>query len=59
MLRLLLAEIDHNSEVVRTIADRRGKRPVDCIGHPDLPSMKVEVWRDLRDAPTLLPGELT
>ena len=48
LLRLLLAEIDHNSEVVRTITDRSGKRPVDWIGHPDLPSMKVVVWRDLR-----------
>ena len=60
LLRLLLAEIDHNSEVVRTIADRRDKRPVDWIGHPDLPSMKVEVWRDLQGrAPALLPSELT
>jgi len=48
LLRLLLAEIDHNSEVVRTITDRSGKRPVDWIGHPDLPSMKVVVRRDLR-----------
>jgi hypothetical protein len=60
ILRLLWAEIDHNAEVVRTIADRRGERPADWIGHPDLPSLKAETWRGLQGrAAALLPNELT
>ena len=37
LLRLLLAEIEHNDEVIRTIAERlRREFPVeDLIGHPD------------------------
>ena len=44
LLRLLLAEIEHNAEVVRTVRERRPA----LIGSPDLPSMKTEVWRDSR-----------
>ena len=44
LLRLLLAEIEHNAEVVRTVRERRPA----LIGSLDLPSMKTEVWRDSR-----------
>jgi hypothetical protein len=60
LLRLLWAEIDHNAEVVRTIAQRRGNNPLDWIGHPDLPSIKAQTWRDVQGrAAALLPNELT
>jgi hypothetical protein len=59
LLRLLLAEIEHNAVVVNTIAERRGQRTLDWIGHPDLPSMKAETWRDVRDkAAALFPSDL-
>jgi hypothetical protein len=59
VLRLLRAEIEHNAVVVSTIAERRGDRIVDWIGHPDLPSMKVETWHDVRErAAALLPAEI-
>jgi hypothetical protein len=41
--RLILAEIKHNVEVVRTI-EERGR---DLIASPDfLPSMRTETWHD-------------
>jgi hypothetical protein len=59
LLRLLGAEIDHNEVVVSTIAERRGDRIEDWIGHPDLPSMKAETWRDVRErAAALLPADV-
>ena len=60
LLRLLRAEIDHNIEVVRTVSERRGERPVGWIGHPDLPSIKAETWREVQArVAALLPIDLT
>ncbi len=59
MLRLLLAEIEHNAEVIRTIADRRGDRTMDWVSSPDLPLMKAATWHEVRGrAAELLPVEL-
>jgi hypothetical protein len=61
LLRLLLAEIEHNAEVVRTIAERlRREFPVeDLIGHPDFPTLKTRTWVGVRGrAAALLPSGL-
>ena len=50
LLRILLGEIEHNDEVVRTIARRKGEQAVDWLVTPDLQSLKVETWRDLRES---------
>lgn len=44
ILRLLLAEMEHNVEVVRTIQNSRGA----LVGSRDLPLMRVDTWRDTR-----------
>jgi hypothetical protein len=55
ILRLLLAEIEHNIEVVRTV---RESRPA-LLGSPDLPSLRTDTWRDTRArAAQLLPENL-
>jgi hypothetical protein len=55
LLRLLLAEIDHNDEVARTIGETRD----DLLGSPDFPSMTTETWRDVQGrAAALLPDDL-
>jgi hypothetical protein len=56
ILRLILAEIRHNTEVVRTIEERGG----DLTASPDfLPSMSTETWRDVRkSAAKLLSDDL-
>lgn len=55
MLRLLLAEIEHNAEVVDTA---RRDRPA-LIGSPNLSYMKTETWRATRArASQLVPREL-
>jgi len=58
---LLAAEIDHNAEVLRSVADRRGDdRVIDWMGSPDLPSLKTDTWRDVRGrVATLMPNVLT
>lgn len=55
VLRLLLAEIEHNVEVVRTV---RESKPA-LIGSPDLPFMKTDAWQATRlRAAQLLPDQL-
>ena len=52
-MRLLLAEIEHNAEVIRTIAERlRREFPLeDLIGHPDFPTLKTRTWIGVRGGP--------
>lgn len=55
LLRLLLAEIDHNVEVVEAV----GQTKPALISSPDLPSMKMEAWRGTRvRVAQLLPEDL-
>jgi hypothetical protein len=56
VLRLILAEIRHNAEVVRTI-EERGR---DLIASSDFhSSMRMDTWRDVRKtAARLLPDNL-
>jgi hypothetical protein len=57
ILRLVLAEVEHNLEVTKTI----GERKPDLLGSADfLRSMKTETWLDARkDAARLCPAYLT
>jgi hypothetical protein len=57
LLRLLLAEIEHNAEVTNTI----GERKRDLLDSPDLlRSIKTETWQDVRKGATrLFPATLT
>jgi hypothetical protein len=56
LLRLLLAEIDHNDEVARTI----GETTWDLLSSEDFPSMTAETWRDVQGrAAALLPDDLS
>lgn len=56
LLRLLLAEIEHNAEVARTIVES-GKPSL--IGSPDVRLMKTQTWQDTRvRAAQLLPDDL-
>jgi hypothetical protein len=55
LLRLLLAEIEHNDEVASTI----GETTRDVLSSPDFPSLTTETWRDLQGrASALLPDDL-
>jgi hypothetical protein len=56
LLRLLLAEVEHNAEVTRTV----GERTWDLFSSPDfLRSMKMDTWRAARvRGAGLLPMEL-
>jgi hypothetical protein len=55
LLRLLLAEVEHNREVVRTI----GETTWDLLSPPAFPSLTAETWRGLQGrAAALLPGGL-
>jgi hypothetical protein len=56
VLRLILAEIEHNAEVSRTL----GETTRDLLSSPDLSrSLKTETWSDVRtQAARLLPKEL-
>ena len=61
LLRLLLAEIKHNAEVIRTIAERLGQEfpPEDLIGHPDFRTLKTRTWVGVQGrAAALLPDDL-
>src|SRR5215217_1236069 len=56
LLRLLLAEIDHNDEVMRTI----GEVTNDLLGSPAFPLLSTETWRDAQGrAAALLPDGLS
>jgi hypothetical protein len=58
LLRLLLAEVEHNVAVVQTLENWRGTEP--SIDMRLMPLMKSEVWHDVRvKAAQLLPAELT
>jgi hypothetical protein len=61
LLTLLLAEIEHNGEVIRTVSERvREGGPIeDLIGHPNFETLKMRTWRDVqRRAAALLPSDL-
>jgi hypothetical protein len=61
LLILLLAEIEHNAEVVRTIEDRmhRDQAMEDLIGHPNFSTQKADTWDNVQQrAAALLPGDL-
>lgn len=56
LLRLLLAEIDHNAEVVTTI----GEGTWDLLSSSDFPSIQTATWHDTRvRAAHLLPEDLS
>jgi hypothetical protein len=56
LLRLLLAEINHNAEVTRTI----GETTWDLLSSPDFPNLTTETWREVQGrAAALLPDELS
>jgi len=61
LLRLLLSEIEHNYEVMRTISERlRNEFPVeDLIGHPDFLTLKMRTWIDVRGrTAALVPAQI-
>jgi hypothetical protein len=56
LLRLLLAEFDHNDEVARTI----GETTWDLLSSPDFPSITDRTWRNVQvRAAALLPDDLS
>jgi hypothetical protein len=58
LLRILLAEIEHNTVVVAAIQIERPELQ-DTLNSPDLPKMSTEAWRDSRSqVAELLPSEL-
>jgi hypothetical protein len=55
LLRLLLAEIDHSAEVIRTI----GEGTDDLLGSEDFTKVSTDTWRDVQGrAAALLPDDL-
>jgi hypothetical protein len=61
LLILLLAEIEHNSEVIRTVEDRinPGQAMEDLIGHPPFATQKSRMWDNVQErAAALLPDDL-
>lgn len=61
LLILLLAEITHNAEVIRTVQDRinPGQAMEDLIGHPHFSTQKARTWNNVQDrAAALLPDDL-
>jgi hypothetical protein len=55
LLRLLLAESDHNAEVIRTI----GEGTDDLLGSEDFTKVSTDTWRDVQGrAAALLPDDL-
>jgi len=61
LLILLLAEIEHNAEVVRTVQDRTNPDQAmeDLIGHPLFQTQKVRTWDNVQErAAALLPDDL-
>jgi hypothetical protein len=56
LLRLLLAEFDHNDEVARTI----GETTWDLLSSPDFPSITDKTWRNVQGrAAALLTDDLS
>jgi hypothetical protein len=61
LLILLLAEIEHNAEVLRTILDRlnEGYAMEDLIGHSHFTNQKARTWEGVQErAAALLPDDL-
>ena len=61
MLILLLTEISHNGEVIRTVQDRINPDQTmeDLIGHPHFSTQKVKTWDNVQErAAALLPDDL-
>jgi len=58
LLRLLLAELDHNEEVSRAIGESTTNLR-DILGSPNLPAMRLATWHSARGRATqLLPRKL-
>lgn len=53
-LRLLRAEIDRNEEIIRTVRERRGGRPLEMIGDSALLSLKANEWHGAMRSGALL-----
>jgi hypothetical protein len=53
LLILLLAELEHNAEVIRTIYDRMdpGQAMEDLIAHPHFANQKAKTWGAYRRGP--------
>jgi hypothetical protein len=61
LLILLLAELEHNAEVIRTIYDRMnpGQAMEDLIAHPHFANQKAKTWQGVQErAAALLPDDL-
>jgi len=61
LLVLLLAEMEHNAEVIQTVSERVGvDRPIeDLIGKINFATLKVRTWSKVQGrAAALLPGDL-
>jgi hypothetical protein len=61
LLVLLLSEIGHNAEVIRTVSDRlRPTPPIEnLIGHAHFATQKVRTWDNVQErAAALLPDDL-
>ena len=61
LLILLLTEISHNGEVIRTVQDRINPDQAmeDLIGHPHFSTQKVKTWDNVQEtAAALLPDDL-
>jgi hypothetical protein len=61
LLILLLTEISHNGEVIRTVQDRINPDQAmeDLIGHPHFSTQKVKTWDNMQErAAALLPDDL-
>jgi hypothetical protein len=61
LLILLLTEISHNGEVIRTVQDRINPDQAmeDLIGHPHFSTQKVRTWDNVQErAAALLPDDL-
>jgi hypothetical protein len=61
LLILLMAELEHNAEVIRTIFDRMnsGQAMEDLIGHPHFANQKARTWDNVQErAAALLPRDL-
>jgi hypothetical protein len=61
LLILLLAELEHNAEVIRTIYDRMdpGQAMEDLIAHPHFANQTAKTWESVQErAAALLPDDL-
>jgi hypothetical protein len=61
LLILLLAELEHNTEVTHTVSERVGTdRPIeDVIGNTNFATLKMRTWSAVQGrAAALLPGDL-